>query len=138
MPTIWFDMDGTIADLYNVPDWLDFLLEESTKPYEDAKPINFTNDVIDKLHTMGYNIGIISWGSKQSSQRFLKATRNAKVEWLKKHFPSIDGTIHVVMHGKIKSAFKSDGDILIDDEERNRVLWGEGAYSPEEFLKMVA
>ena len=34
--TIWFDMDGTIADLYNVNGWLDDLENERTRPYDEA------------------------------------------------------------------------------------------------------
>ena len=36
---ICFDMDGTIADLYNVPNWLPKLRAEDASPYEDAAPI---------------------------------------------------------------------------------------------------
>ena len=36
---IWFDMDGTIADLYGINGWLDMLLEENARPYEIAKPL---------------------------------------------------------------------------------------------------
>ena len=36
---IYFDMDGTIADLYGVPNWLDCLIAEKTKPYREAKPL---------------------------------------------------------------------------------------------------
>ena len=36
---IFWDMDGTIADLYNVPNWLDKLRAEDTSPYREAKPL---------------------------------------------------------------------------------------------------
>ena len=36
---IYFDMDGTIADLYGVNGWLDSLIAEQTKPYREAKPL---------------------------------------------------------------------------------------------------
>ena len=29
---ICFDMDGTIADLYNVPNWLEMMRDENTAP----------------------------------------------------------------------------------------------------------
>ena len=31
--TIWFDMDGTIANLYGVPGWLSYLQESDPTPY---------------------------------------------------------------------------------------------------------
>lgn len=36
---LWFDMDGTITDLYNVEGWLDYLVHGSTMPYEIARPL---------------------------------------------------------------------------------------------------
>ena len=36
---ICFDMDGTIADLYGVDNWLEKLRSEDVSPYRDAEPI---------------------------------------------------------------------------------------------------
>ena len=36
---IWFDMDGTIADLYGVENWLEMLIVHDETPYAIAKPI---------------------------------------------------------------------------------------------------
>ena len=33
---IYFDMDGTIADLYGFDGWLDYLHAEDVKPYAEA------------------------------------------------------------------------------------------------------
>ena len=37
--TIYFDMDGTIANLYGVENWLDYLMNEKTVPYDIASPM---------------------------------------------------------------------------------------------------
>lgn len=37
--TIYFDMDGTIADLYGEENWLQDILTEKTSAYENAKPL---------------------------------------------------------------------------------------------------
>ena len=37
--TINFDMDGTIADLYGVENWLDYLIAGDVFPYENADPL---------------------------------------------------------------------------------------------------
>ena len=37
--TLVFDMDGTIADLYGVENWLPMLRAEDPLPYEIAEPI---------------------------------------------------------------------------------------------------
>ena len=36
---IIFDMDGTIADLYSVNNWLDKLRAFDVTPYKNAKPL---------------------------------------------------------------------------------------------------
>ena len=65
--TIWFDMDGTIADLYGVENWLDYLIAEDVKPYAEAKPlVNLSRlaRYLNRLQKAGYNLGVISWLSK--------------------------------------------------------------------------
>ena len=39
MKTIYFDMDGTIADLFTVPNWLEGLQAEEVWPYLKADPM---------------------------------------------------------------------------------------------------
>ena len=71
---IWFDMDGTIADFYGVENWLDYLLNENTTPYEIAKPLlnmSLFARYLNKAQAQGHEIGIISWGSKNSTNNFL-------------------------------------------------------------------
>ena len=42
-PVFCFDMDGTIADLYAVENWLDALRSFSDRPYREAAPMmNFS------------------------------------------------------------------------------------------------
>ena len=38
MKAIYFDMDGTIADLYGRDGWLDDLMNEYTRPYREVIP----------------------------------------------------------------------------------------------------
>lgn len=120
-PTIWLDMDGTIADLYAVPDWLPMLRAENTKPYREARPlldgckIKFLQDYI----AAGGQVGIISWTSKDGSAEYNKRVRAAKVAWLKKNLPLPYAEIHVVKYGTPKSNFGKAGDILVDDEQGN-------------------
>ena len=67
--TIFFDMDGTIADLYGVENWLDYLINADAFPYEIAKPLirlSALARVLNRLQKQGYKIGIISWLAKNS------------------------------------------------------------------------
>ena len=64
---IFFDMDGTIANLYAVENWLDFLRAEEVTPYKEAMPmVNMSQlaRLLNRLQAEGYKIGIISWTSK--------------------------------------------------------------------------
>ena len=50
--TINFDMDGTIADLYGVENWLDYLIAENTRPYAIAKPLVNLSALARKLNAL--------------------------------------------------------------------------------------
>ena len=39
MQAVYFDMDGTIANLYNVEGWESKLRAEDASPYADASPL---------------------------------------------------------------------------------------------------
>ena len=61
--TIWFDMDGTIADLYGVENWLPMLRASDPTPYLTAKPLPHMATlarVLNRLQRKGYEIGVIS------------------------------------------------------------------------------
>lgn len=127
MKKIYFDMDGTIADLYGVENWLPMLRAEDATPYRIAKPlVNITrfNVLCGLLRRQGYEIGVISWLSKESSKEYKKAVRAAKCEWLKKYFPACGNEIHLVQYGTPKhSIVKAKDAILFDDEYKNGVSW---------------
>ena len=90
--TIFFDMDGTIADLYNVEGWLDDLINEEVRPYKEAKALvnlNALARVLNKLQNKGYRIEVISWLSKNGTDNYNKKTEKAKRDWLNKHLHSV-------------------------------------------------
>lgn len=120
---IIFDMDGTIADLYNVPFWLEKLRAFDTSPYEDAAPMydmDILVKVLDMLHDLGYHIMVVSWSSKETTAEYSRRIRRAKKEWLEKYgFPYDE--LHVVKYGIPKQNFiNHDIAILIDDNENVR------------------
>lgn len=135
MTRIWFDMDGTIADLYGVADWLTAIRNGETRPYETAKGIgNLANiaRLLNRVQRKGYTIGIISWTAKNGTPAYNKAVETAKRAWLAKHLPSVKwNEIKVVAYGTDKKTVTGGG-VLFDDEEPNRKAWGFGAYAPAE------
>ena len=83
---IWFDMDGTIADLYGVDNWLDYLLNENPYPYKAAKPlVNMSRlaKALKKLQRNGNEVGIISWTSKGGTETYNEEVSETKKGWLK-------------------------------------------------------
>ena len=140
--TIWFDMDGTIADLYAVENWLPMLRAEDPTPYEMAKPLVHMATLarlIHKAQQNGLNVGILSWTSKNGSAEYGKMVATAKENWLRKHLPSVDfDAVMIVPYGYSKNHFNSGNDVLFDDEQRNRDEWESNSYGVENLLKDFA
>lgn len=140
--TIYFDMDGTLADLYGYENWLAELRAENPHPYEIAKPLlRFATlaRMLNRLQRDGYKIGIISWGSKNASDEYNKAVYKAKADWLKKHLASVNfDKLHFAPYGTPKSNFaESENDILFDDELPNREKWIGKAFGVENIIEIL-
>ena len=137
---IWFDMDGTIADLYGVRDWLPAILARDTRPYEIARGIGnlaLIARLLNKVQKNGHEIGIISWTAKNAPADYNARIATAKREWLGKHLASVKwNEIKVVDYGTNKKT-ACGGGILFDDEEPNRATWGEGAHEPREIVEVL-
>ena len=130
--TLVFDMDGTIADLYAVTDWLENIIAENVRPYAIAEPMYNMNklvNVINRLKENGWRVAIVSWTSKHGSKEYNKAVRRVKKEWLDRYnFPYDE--LHIIKYGTPKSyCMKKTGgfQILFDDEEPNRKAWRNGS-----------
>ena len=139
---IWFDMDGTIADLYGVNGWLDDLMAERTRPYDEARPLINMQVLarrLNKLQAMGYEIGIISWLSKNATAEYEEAVTKAKIKWLAKHLKSVTfNTVVIAPYGTPKETYGTELDILFDDEEPNRKNWTGTAYNVNNIMKVLA
>ena len=140
--TIFFDMDGTIADLYGVENWLDYLIASDALPYEIAKPLvrlNALARILNRLQKQGYKVGVISWLAKNSNTTYDEKVTKAKKEWLKKHLASVNfDEIHIVKYGTPKQTFaKTENDILFDDEEKNRNDWTGKAFDVNEIIEIL-
>jgi len=140
--TIWFDMDGTIADLYGVENWLPMLRASDPTPYLTAKPLPHMATlarVLNRLQRKGYEIGVISWLSKTGSPAYDAKVTAAKYAWLAKHLPSVDfDEIHVVPYGTPKQVFcHTPQDILFDDEKPNRDNWTGVAHDVNNIIRTL-
>lgn len=136
---IYLDCDGTWVDLYGVKGWLEDLINHNPRPYIEAKPlVNLSSlaKIIHKLQKKGYKVGIISWLAKNSNEEFDKKVTKAKLNWLKKHIPSVIwDEIHIVPYGTPKSTCGNG--FLFDDELKNREEWKGIAYSERNLLETL-
>lgn len=139
MKNIYFDMDGTIADLYGVPNWLEDLLHEDVRPYAVARPLvnlQALARILNRLIRSGWTVNIISWTSRGGSAEYNRAVATAKREWLAQHLRSVRFTaIEILPYGTPKELYGNG--ILFDDEEHNREAWGEGAYTEKEIFEIL-
>lgn len=139
-PAIYFDMDGTIADLYNVPDWLAKLTTSNVTPYYEALPIgNYEElkDTLKELKKCGYHLGVISWCAKGGSKEYNQATRKAKKAWLEKYYHGIFEEVHIVKYGTPKHRAVSRSGILIDDSQEVRQKWGSRSIDATDFQNIL-
>lgn len=140
--TIWWDMDGTIANLYAVENWLPKLRAEDETPYVEAKVMwNMSQlaRLMNRVQKLGYKLGIISWTSKGGSNLYNIAVDTAKREWLDTHLASVNfDYVYIVKYGTPKSlVMQTNDDILFDDEEQNREAWEGEAHEPNEILSVL-
>ena len=136
---IYFDMDGTIADLYGVNGWLDCILNGNARPYIEAKPMVNMQVLARRLNALranGYEICVISWLAKGANDEYNAKVTKAKKKWLAKHLASVQfDEVHIVAYGTPKNTLGVG--VLFDDEEGNRIAWGEGAYTPDKIMEVL-
>lgn len=126
--TLVFDMDGTIANLYKVENWLEDLRSYNPRPYIVAEPMYDMMELaelLNELKEIGYKIAVTSWLSKESTKAYDELVRQAKKDWLAKYnFPYDE--IHLVAYGTTKAncTRKNGGfQILVDDNAKVRKGW---------------
>lgn len=126
-----FDMDGTIADLYAVEDWLPKLRAYDPSPYVKAAPLVRLSLLARYIHIVqdiGWQVNILSWLSKDPDPDYGAAVTLAKTKWLAEHLPSVrfDNLI-IVPYGTPKHELSRG--ILFDDELPNRAAWNDASES---------
>lgn len=139
MKNIYFDMDGTIANLYGVKGWLDDIRAERVRPYAEAKPmVNFSvlARVLNRLTRNGYSVNVISWTARGGSAEYNEAVAEAKRAWLAKHLPSVRfENVFIVPYGTPKQNFGFG--VLFDDEKPNRDKWNGKAFDEKNIIAVL-
>lgn len=118
MDAIYFDMDGTIANLYSVNNWCFKITHNDATPYQQAKPlINLKklSNIIKSFQALGVVVGVISWSAKGATAEFTREVKKAKKKWCNDFGLCFD-EFHVVKYGtKKQSVAKIKNAVLVDD-----------------------
>ena len=131
---ICFDMDGTLADLFGVEDWLDKIRAYDPTPYQTAEPLVDMAELaclLRSLKNSGINVAVITWLSKEPNKQYDDEVRKAKRAWLKSYGFPFD-SLRCVAYGTPKHKIeeprlKEDEEaLLFDDDARVRRDWNLG------------
>ena len=138
---IWFDMDGTIADLYGVNDWLEKLINSDPTPYAEAKPLvnlSLLARLMNRVQRNGFEICVVTALSKNSTAEYDEAVIEAKKMWLSRHLKSVHfDEILFVPYWFTKNDVNSGEDILFDDEARHLEAWTGRACPANEMIETL-
>jgi 5'(3')-deoxyribonucleotidase len=129
--TVYLDMDGTIADLYNQPNWLERLIAEDPTPFVEAEPMVSETVLLKLFPSETYQIKILSMTPKNATQKYCEQVKTAKNNWLDKYFPNIKMRIYKP-YGNNKNLANAKNHILIDDNETIRNNYKGRAINPSE------
>lgn len=125
LPTIAFDLDGTLVNFYGVKGWLDYLQSHDATPYYKAGELvdcDYLNALIELYKASGGHVCVVSWTAKGDiPHAYYLATQAAKMLWLRENLPAIED-VRIVEYGTPKFLVVKDVEntVLFDDEQHNR------------------
>lgn len=129
--TVYLDMDGTIANLYGIENWLPRLRAEDKTIFLECEPMISEKELLNKFPTENFEMKILSMTPLNATENYCLNVINQKNEWLNKYFPSITKRIYKP-YGHNKNLKNSENAILIDDSEPIRNSWRGIAINPIE------
>lgn len=153
--TIWFDMDGTLYDLYKIPGWLEALRTNRWEIFEvpgyARAHIERIRAAIAGLKEAGWMVGVITWAPKNlTAEQFndFQEIANIKYAWLKAHVPELTGgntRFYCQPYGKSKAdvvIWEDDAagnvNYLVDDNKEVRREWRSHSLPALEFRTINA
>ena len=128
MKKIYFDMDGTVANLYGEENWLDNLINEREGTFINLQPLV---DMIElsrvcyELMERGYSFGVITWLPKGASYEYECICAQEKKQWVNTLMPWVT-EFYAQTYGEPKQnapAHRAAQMILVDDNAEVRAKW---------------
>ena len=128
MKKIYFDMDGTVADLYGSDNWLDNLRNERVGVFNNLSPLVDMDElaiICLQLMNNGYSFGIITWLPMGASYEYERVCEQEKREWANAFMPWVS-EFYAQSYGVPKqyAPIKRAADmVLVDDNTEVRAMW---------------
>ena len=128
MKKIYFDMDGTVYDLYGMDNWLEMLRNEEKGAFlygDTLVNMSELEDVCLRLIKKGYQIGIITWLPMGASLEYCEVCTEEKRKWAEKNMPYIS-EFYALEYGTPKQyapARRAAEMWLVDDSKEVREMW---------------
>ena len=127
---IYFDLDGTVYDLYGVENWLSLLRNEDVSVYTKGNTLYSADfyKIVCSLMRHGVKFGVITWGSMTASPEFEEVTERAKRQWVNEHLPFVESFAYQRYGTPKQQAIKNRTQkyILIDDNAEVIKIWENG------------
>lgn len=126
---IYFDMDGTVADLYGSERWLEKLRNEEEGAFIKLEPMvdmNRLGEVVGKLMMQGWQFGIITWLPMDASEEYEEVCTREKRIWAEQYMPWAMNEFYAQRYGTPKQdapVRRAGHMILVDDNAEVRAMW---------------
>ena len=136
------DMDGTIADTYNYPDWAGILRGHVANPWTDCGVVNpyevyemfvntrpmITCDELNDFCNQWDETVVWSMAPWDATPEVEQATVRAKLEWLQRYFPFLMRNVLITRHQDNKNFVRSNNILYSDISFEGSTHW----WSPGE------
>ena len=116
---VYLDMDGTIANLYGMNNWLENLINEVEGLFLECEPFITEEELLNYFPSEEYELRICSMTPLNATKEYCQVVINEKNQWLDKYFPSITHRVYMA-YGNNKNLKNTVNHILIDDNETIR------------------
>lgn len=129
MIKVYFDLDGTLFNLYGKSNWLETLENEREGAFKVENLLNdgFMPEIdlvefydkINDLKSKNVSFGVITWLPMEATKEYEEVCTKEKEEWINEYLPFID-TVSIVPYGTPKHLLcgKAKRVVLIDDNKK--------------------
>lgn len=131
--SIALDMDGTLYDLYNKPNWLHDLRNEVSGVFTDGENLFDRLDLFSIMYKLmeekGTEFSIISWLPMNCSPEYAEICDKEKRNWIRKNLPMVHN-VQILPYGMPKhyAAIRAKCMYLVDDNREVCAEWETETY----------